>query len=123
MLSFRIIKIRKSEFFRTRKEKLEKTITELFNFSKKLDEKVLKDKYKDILQRIGGHIWTLKTHFTLKLKDEEKRFICRKCHTVLLPGKTLKVRNYEGYMVFECLNCGNKRRFLIKRNKKRTYSK
>ena len=109
MQNFNIVKIKKSEFYKTRKEKLMRIIDELFKLSEEISKK---EELKPYLQKIGEHIWKLKTHFKIKL--ERKHAICRKCKTVLIPGKTLQVRNYEGYMIYKCLNCENERRFKLK---------
>ncbi len=146
MLSFKIVKIRKKEFYKTRKKDLLRIIDELFKFSKEIPELIKdidkkqeiqtkkqekegqkgqksenkgygeeKDKSFEYLKKIGEHIWRIKTHFKIEIP---KHSICRKCKIVLIPEKTLRVRNYNHYMVYKCLNCGNERRFLLKTKKK-----
>jgi len=55
----------------------------------------------------------------VRIPLEIRRFICRKCNSLLVPASTLRVRVKEKkYVVYQCLNCGFKRRFQIKTKQK-----
>ena len=47
----------------------------------------------------------------IRLPKNIKLFICKKCNKYLAPGLNLKVRSKHGYTIYECLNCGSKRRY------------
>lgn len=42
----------------------------------------------------------------LKLEKNEKLLICKKCNTLLIPGKTAVVRLKMGLLQYTCSNCG-----------------
>ncbi len=42
----------------------------------------------------------------LRLEKNEKLLICKKCNTLLIPGKTAVVRLKSGMLDYKCLNCG-----------------
>lgn len=52
----------------------------------------------------------------MKLPDEMKRNICRRCDTVLIPGRTSRVRLHARgrHMTVTCLNCGRMKRYRFK---------
>lgn len=60
-------------------------------YSKKIVDDILKFKQK--------------TKTTIPL--EVKRFICKKCHSVLIPGINLRVRLNNQHLVYLCLECKN----------------
>jgi len=41
-----------------------------------------------------------------KLGSNYKRMYCKKCKTILIPNKTLRVRLHKTRMVYKCLKCG-----------------
>ncbi len=49
----------------------------------------------------------------VKIPKDLKIQYCRKCKT-LFTNKTLKVRTKKGFLVYECLACGNIKRYKIK---------
>ena len=48
-------------------------------------------------------------HFSRKTKTSipknVKRFICKKCLSVLIPGLNLRVRLQKGHVVYQCKEC------------------
>ncbi len=48
-----------------------------------------------------------------KVKIPEKRYICKKCKSVLIPGRNATVRLKKGRINIKCLKCGNIKRFVI----------
>ena len=103
-MKFKITKIRKSHVNRKR---ILRIINELFEFANNYSAK-----HRDlVLKNIGKHIWKLKLSYKLNLPIEIKRFLCRKCNTILVPGYNLCIRNYNHYMVYQCNSCGFTRRF------------
>lgn len=48
-------------------------------------------------------------HYKIRLDKHIKNHICRKCNSVLIPGKNLKVRvaSSKRYMLYKCENCKN----------------
>jgi ribonuclease P protein subunit RPR2 len=57
----------------------------------------------------------------VRLPTDYKRSLCKKCNTLLVPGKTSRIRTKpkrESHIVVTCLNCGSPTRIPIKtRNK------
>ena len=61
------------------------------------------------------HMLNLSTKYNVRLPRDMKRYICKDCHTFLLPGKTAQVRVKKGKIVIKCLHCGNYKRYLYKK--------
>lgn len=54
------------------------------------------------------------------LNKQYKKLFCKKCYTVLIPNKTLKVRVHKRRIIYTCLRCGNIMRYpYIKEKKKK----
>ena len=53
--------------------------------------------------------WKLKISNKIKLNKNTKLQFCKKCHTVWIPGKTVKVRIINGFVTYIC-NCGYMRK-------------
>ncbi|MEM1988325.1 MAG: hypothetical protein QXS41_00590 [Candidatus Woesearchaeota archaeon] len=103
-------KIKKNSKSRIRKQNLEKVINELYSFAINY-----RGKNRDyVLKQIGKRIWKIKLSYRINLKKEVKRFLCRKCNTILIPSINLRVRNYKGFMEYKCIICDNVRRYRIK---------
>ncbi|MGQ4913104.1 MAG: ribonuclease P protein component 4 [Candidatus Thorarchaeota archaeon] len=54
----------------------------------------------------------------IKIPSEMRVMICRKCNTLLVPGRTCRVRvrnNRSKHVTVTCLNCGTIRRFHLHR--------
>ncbi len=105
-MKFKIKKQRKS----FAKKLAMKTINELFDFGFNYRGCCEEEVWK----KVGKLIWKIKLSYRLKLPLNIKRFICRKCNTLLIPNRTLRVRNYNHHMEYKCLNCGFTRRFRLK---------
>jgi ribonuclease P protein subunit RPR2 len=47
-------------------------------------------------------------HYKVKIENDIKRQICKKCNSVLIPGKSVSIRlaSSKRYVVYKCLNCG-----------------
>jgi|SRR5271154_5125695 len=80
-----------------------KRIEILYSLSKKAydsDPKLSSDYVKLIKQ--------ISRHYKIRLPDEFKKGMCKKCNTVLIPGKTSSSRlvSSKGYVAIKCLNCG-----------------
>ena len=47
----------------------------------------------------------------IRLPKYIKMFICKECQHFLVPGKNLRVRSEKGFMIYECLDCGNIKKY------------
>ena len=57
----------------------------------------------------------------VRIPRKWKLWICKKCNTYLLPGYNARVRireNRMSHLIITCLNCGNQKRYYLRRNKK-----
>jgi len=54
----------------------------------------------------------------VRIPSRIKRFICMECNSLLVPGKNLIVRSIDGFMVYQCLKCGNKKKYGYLKEKK-----
>ncbi len=61
--------------------------------------------------------WRLKTRYTLRLTAELKRRFCRKCLSIWIPGKNVRVRIRRGVVTWTCLGCGKVYRMPTKEDK------
>lgn len=105
---FRIKKLPKGKI---KKQQIVQTIQELYNFAMNY-----KGKNREvILIEIGKRIWKLKLNYRVELPREIKRFLCRKCNSLLIPGINLRVRNFKGFMEYKCMNCNKVRRYKLKK--------
>lgn len=67
----------------------------------------LSRRYVERARRIGMKI-------KVSIPGEQKRLLCRKCNTILLPGYNCRVRTRPGSdarTVVTCLSCGSVRRY------------
>ena len=82
----------------------------LFNLAYKRamegDEKLAK-RYTDLILKLSEK-------YNYCIPAHMKWFICKKCHTFLIPGKTSQVRLKKGKIVIKCLRCGNYKRYHYK---------
>ncbi|MEM2115940.1 MAG: hypothetical protein QXD62_02130 [Candidatus Woesearchaeota archaeon] len=104
---FKIKKLKKRQI---KKSLVLEVINDLFNFGSQYNG--IDRNY--VLKEIGKNIWKLKLYFKVPLDINIKRFLCRKCNVILIPGYNLRVRNYKECMEYKCLNCGFTRRYKIK---------
>jgi len=54
----------------------------------------------------------------LRIPPKFKRKFCRKCFTVFIPNKTVRIRTGKGKVTFTCLNCGHIKRIPYLKEKK-----
>ncbi len=54
----------------------------------------------------------------IRISSKFKRKFCKKCFTILIPNKTVRVRTGKGKVTFTCLNCGNIKRIPYSKEKK-----
>ena len=60
-------------------------------------------------------LWKLKLKYRITLPKNLRNKFCRKCLTIWIPGKTLRIRVRKGKIVYTCLRCGRIKRFPVKR--------
>ncbi len=69
---------------------------------------------EETAKRYAELILKLSEKYNYRIPQYMKRFICKKCHTFLIPGKTSQVRLKKGKIVIKCLKCGNYKRYPYK---------
>ncbi|MGC8585454.1 MAG: ribonuclease P protein component 4 [Thermoplasmata archaeon] len=52
-------------------------------------------------------------HYKVKL---DKKYVCKKCGSFLIPGKNATIRIRKGRIILKCLRCGNIKRYVIKKD-------
>lgn len=60
----------------------------------------------------------LATRHRVRPPPEWKRLVCRKCHSILLPGRTCRVRirqQRSPHTTVTCIRCGMKKRYGFKK--------
>ncbi len=53
--------------------------------------------------------------YNVPIPADKKRFICKKCDSILRVGKTLEVRVSRGFLVYKCKPCGAVRRYKLEK--------
>ncbi len=66
-------------------------------------------------RRYVEHMRNLSQKYKVRLPKEIKMYFCKKCNSILIPGKTSQVRLKKKKIVIKCLNCGNYKRYPYKR--------
>ncbi|MEM4396244.1 MAG: hypothetical protein QXR30_01130 [Candidatus Woesearchaeota archaeon] len=102
-------KIKRNSKSNIRKQNIEKVIYDLYDFA--INYRGENRDY--VLKEIGKMIWKIKQSYRINLKKEVKRFLCRKCNSLLIPGINLRIRNFKGFMEYKCLVCNKVRRYMI----------
>ena len=69
----------------------------------------------ELSERYVRLAWRIKTRHALRLPPELKRRFCRKCFSIMVPGRTCRVRIREGVLTTTCLRCGRTFRFPYKK--------
>lgn len=64
------------------------------------------DRYVALARRIA-------MRYQVSMPRELRRFICRACDGLLVPGRTARVRLSPGRLSITCLRCGTVRRYPI----------
>lgn len=65
------------------------------------------DRYVDLARKIS-------MKYNIRIPRKFKRFICRGCKGILVPGKTLEVRFRRGKILYKCIRCGEIKRFVLR---------
>ncbi|MEM2300192.1 MAG: ribonuclease P protein component 4 [Candidatus Hadarchaeales archaeon] len=61
--------------------------------------------------------WKIKTRYTIRFSKILKRRFCKKCFSIWIPGKTVRVRIKRGIIIWSCLSCGRVYRIPFKQQK------
>lgn len=77
--------------------------------------KEIYDKNPELSRRYVEIAWKIKLKCNVKLPKILKLRFCKKCFTVWIPSKTVKVRIKKGWINYICLSC--RRVFKIKKVK------
>ncbi len=54
----------------------------------------------------------------VRIPKSIKRFICKRCKTLLIPGKNLRVRLKDAHLVYKCKECNFIMRYPYLKEKK-----
>jgi ribonuclease P protein subunit RPR2 len=68
----------------------------------------------DLARRYVKLAWRIGMKCNVRMRREEKLYLCRKCYTLLIPGVNCRVRvraEAGTKTVITCLECGSKRRY------------
>jgi len=62
-----------------------------------------------------GLAMQIRRHYKIKGKDKRFDSICKKCHTLLIPGITCTVRilGREHAALYKCIQCGTEKRIIF----------
>ena len=63
-----------------------------------------------------GLAMQIRKHYKIKVKDARFDTICKKCHTLLIPGITCTVRilGKEHAALYKCIRCGTEKRTIFR---------
>ena len=53
-------------------------------------------------------------HYKIKLPDSVGNRICKGCGSVLVPGRSCRVRVSGGFVAYTCTHCGTTKRVFVK---------
>ncbi|MEM3445325.1 MAG: ribonuclease P protein component 4 [Thermoplasmata archaeon] len=56
--------------------------------------------------------------YNVRIPRELKRLLCKQCYTLLIPGRTARVRLKKARVIITCQNCGNILRYPYIREKR-----
>jgi len=76
------------------------------------------EKNPELARRYVELAWKIKMRYTVRLPKDLKRKFCKKCLSVWIPGKTVRVRIRKGTITWTCLSCGRVWRMPTAKNKK-----
>ncbi|NYT14305.1 MAG: ribonuclease P [Candidatus Methanofastidiosa archaeon] len=54
----------------------------------------------------------------IRIPSRSKRKFCKKCFTMFIPNKTVRIRTGKGKVTYTCLNCGHIKRIPYTKEKK-----
>jgi len=97
-----------------RKKYMQKIARERIKILYELALKEAREGDESLARRYIDHMVNLSTKYNVRISREMKRNFCKKCHTVLIPGKTAQVRLKKGKIVIKCLKCGTYKRYIYK---------
>lgn len=89
------------------KKRAEAWIRELIELAMEME---YKGRY-DLERRYVSLALEISRHY--KVKIQNKRYICKNCKIILIPGRNAEVRIKKGRVNLKCLRCGNIKRFVI----------
>lgn len=61
-------------------------------------------------QIYANHLFKISRRHRLRLSNQSKEVICRKCSTLFIQGTTSRIRLRNGFKIYCCLACGYTRR-------------
>jgi len=93
------------------KERARIWIKELMDLAREAELKGEKDLEKEYIKLI----LEISKHYKVKIPD--KRYICKNCYSILIPGLNSTIRIKRGRVIIKCLNCGNIKRYIIRKNR------
>ncbi|KYC45253.1 MAG: Ribonuclease P protein component 4 [Candidatus Methanofastidiosum methylothiophilum] len=101
----------------TRKKVASDRIKELLKFSElhKDDELLSTNSIKTAVAISRRH--------KIRIPIKSKRKFCKKCSTVFIPDKTVRIRTGKGKITYTCLNCGHIKRIPYLKEKKEVKNK
>ena len=98
-----------------------KDAIERMNYLYQIAHEALRLKNESLARFYMYTMMTISKRLVIRLDPSIKRTICKHCHSLLVPGITMRVRvssNRETHIVQTCLYCKNQKRFLARPNYK-----
>ncbi|MEL9940122.1 MAG: ribonuclease P protein component 4 [Ignisphaera sp.] len=92
----------------------------------KLGIEAVKNGYTDLAKRYGELLIRISMRNRVKIPKEIKRWICKQCHTIMVPGFNARVRTRRDgkvlRVVTKCLSCGwiHRYQFVVRRGSGRS---
>jgi ribonuclease P protein subunit RPR2 len=83
-------------------ERIER-LFELAEVAAKAGQEQRSDRYTQLARAIG-------MRYRVRIPQRLKMQLCKRCHRLLIPGKTARVRLRGEYMTTTCLRCGEQMR-------------
>ena len=98
---------RRSRNRRVRQERAQRAVDELtmILLNHDLSNKVRTTAARDLLRTTRRH--------NLSLPDSVRHWICRACHSPMLPGAGARIRIRRGFRITTCTRCGHIRRLPV----------
>jgi len=72
------------------------------------------DSNPDLSRKYAKLIKKISRHYRIRLDNEIKRHICKKCGLVLIPGNNMSVRiaSSKKSVIYKCKGCGYERKII-----------
>ena len=93
----------KKKFKGTKGQKKKLALAEITSILSKA--KTVFDEKPDLAHKYAKKARRMALKYKVKLSLNQKRRICKNCHSFLVPGKNLRVRTRKGHVVYYCLEC------------------